>query len=224
MVDSTVSFVQALTLTHIITLIQGHPDNVAPVIYGGIQIGIHNGTRWETERVPCPAGLQLVMFIPDFIGKTSDARGVLKNTVTREEAAFNVSRVAWLVHALCMGNVDNLKYGVQDKLHQPQRGGKLYKYLYPMIEAAQNAGAACAYLSGAGPTVMAFTAGASGDIFAQREKERSDLTVAKAMRTAAAEYGISGKLVISNMANEGAHVVAVDPPFSNELISYKHNI
>jgi homoserine kinase len=111
----------------------------APVIYGGIQIGIHNGTRWVTERVPCPPGLQLVMFIPNFIGKTSDARRVLEDTISREDCAFNISRVAFLIHALCLGNLDNLKWGVQDRLHQPQRGGKLYKYLYPMIEAAENA-------------------------------------------------------------------------------------
>ena len=126
--------------------IEGHPDNVAPVIYGGIQIGIHNGTRWVTERVPSPAGLQLVMFIPDMLGKTSDARGVLSPMVSREDAAYNISRTAFLVLALCTGNLDNLKWGVQDRMHQPQRGGKLYKYLFPMVEAAENAGASCAYL------------------------------------------------------------------------------
>ncbi|EEC47654.1 predicted protein [Phaeodactylum tricornutum CCAP 1055/1] len=204
--------------------IEGHPDNVAPVIYGGIQVGIHNGTRWVTERVPCPAGLQLVMFIPDFIGKTSDARSVLQPTISREDAAYNISRVAFLVHALCVGNLDNLKWGVEDRLHQPQRGGKLYKYLYPMIEAAENAGAACAYLSGAGPTVMAITAGASGDIFAQREKERSDLAVAKAMRQAAKEFGVQGQVVVTNVSNEGARVVKVVPPFSTGGITYRDNI
>lgn len=204
--------------------IEGHPDNVAPAIYGGIQIGVHNGTRWETERVPNPPGTQLVMFIPDFIGKTSDARAVLGPTLSRQEAAFNVSRVAWLVHALCVGNLDNLKLGVQDKLHQPQRGGKLYKYLFPMIEAAQNAGAACAYLSGAGPTVMALTSGASGDIFAQREQERADTQVARAMLRVAAEHGVKGQIVVTGIATEGARVIKVDPPFSSEIISFRDNI
>ena len=111
------------------------------VIYGGFQIGIHNGTRWVTERVPCPPGTQLVMFIPDFIGKTSAARGVLKDTISRNDAAFNIGRVAFLVHALAMGNLDNLKWGVQDRMHQPQRADALYKHLYPMIKAAEEAGA-----------------------------------------------------------------------------------
>lgn len=69
------------------------------------------------------------MFIPDFVGKTSDARGVLAETVTRSEAAFNISRIAFLVLALSVGNLDNLKWGVEDKLHQPARGTKLCKCL-----------------------------------------------------------------------------------------------
>lgn len=212
------------SLLQIAAGIEGHPDNVAPVIYGGIQLGIHNGTRWVTERVPCPSGLQMVMFIPDFVGKTSDARNVLKNTITREEAAFNIGRAAFLVHSLCTNNLDNLKWGVQDKMHQPQRGEKLYKYLFPMIKAAENAGACCAYLSGAGPTVMAVTSGASGDIFAQREKERTDVYVAKAMMKVAEECGINGRLLVTNVVTEGARVVKVNPPFSHGGITYRDNI
>jgi homoserine kinase len=197
---------------------------VAPCIYGGIQIGIHNGTRWETERVPCPAGLQLVVFIPDFEGKTSAARNVLEKSISRSDAAFNISRAAFLVHALCTGNLDNLKWGVQDKMHQPQRGKHLYQYLYPMIEAAERAGACCAYLSGAGPSVMAMTSGASGDIFTQREKERTDYGVANAMLEAAHALGVEGKVLVSNVVNEGARVVKVDPPFSSGAIKYRDNI
>lgn len=211
-------------LLQIAASIEGHPDNVAPAIYGGIQIGIHNGTRWVTERAPLPAGLQLVMFMPDFVGKTSEARGVLSDTVTRSEAAFNISRAAFLIHALCLGNLDNLKWGAQDKLHQPQRGEKLYKYLYPMIEAAENAGACCAYLSGAGPTVMALTSGASGDIFTQREKERTDSAVAIAMMRTAEALGVKGKLLVTNAASEGARVTHVEPPFSSDKIAYRDNI
>ena len=164
------------------------------------------------------------MFIPNFIGKTSDARGVLTDTISREDCAFNISRVAFLIHALCMGNLDNLKWGVQDRIHQPQRGNKLYKYLFPMIEAAEKAGASCAYLSGAGPTVMAITSGASGDIFAQREKERSDLAVARAMISAAEQFGISGKMLVTSASNEGARVVKVSPPFSTDNISFRDEI
>jgi len=211
-------------LLQIAAQIEGHPDNVAPVIYGGIQLGINNGTRWVTERIPNPPGLQLILFIPDFASKTTDARVVLEKSVSREVAAFNVSRIGFLVHALCQGNLDNLKWGVQDKLHQPQRGSSLYHYLYPMIEAAENAGACCAYLSGAGPTVMAFTSGASGDIFTQREKERVDSHVANAMLQVAHEYNIEGKLVVTQPSHEGAKVTKSDPPFSSDVIHYRDDV
>lgn len=197
---------------------------MAPAIYGGIQIGIHNGTRWVTERAPIPPGVQLVLFIPDFEGKTSDARRVLKDHISREDAAFNIGRVAFLINSLCTGNIDNLKWGVQDKMHQPQRADNLYTYLFPMIEAAERAGAACAYLSGAGPTVMALTSGASGDIFTQREKERTDSAVAKAMMETAELFGIKGKLLVTTPVNEGARVIKVDPPFSSGGITYRDNI
>jgi len=204
--------------------IEGHPDNVAPVIYGGIQIGVHDGKRWVSERAPHPSGMQAVLFIPNFVGKTSTARNVLGPTVTREEAAFNIGRAAFLVHALCTGNLDNLKVGAEDKMHQPQRGQKLYPYLFPMIRAAEEAGASCAYLSGAGPTVMALTSGASGDIFTQREMERTDSAVAEAMLKVADEYGIKGQLLVTKPVHEGACIVKVDPPFSSDTITYAGNV
>jgi len=201
-------------LLQIAATIEGHPDNVAPAIYGGIQLGIHNGSRWITERIPTPPGMQLVMFVPDFIGKTSTARAALGPTVTRKEASFNVGRVAYLVNALCQGNLDCLKEGVEDALHQPQRGDAIYPYLYPMITAATAAGANACYLSGAGPTVMALTSGASGDIFTQRVQERNDVAVANAMRRAAQEKGIEGKVFVTSIASEGAKVVKVEPSFT----------
>ena len=215
--------------------IEGHPDNVAPALYGGIQLGIHTGTRWMTERVNMPPGLQCVCFIPNTIGKTSTARGVLSDTITRKEAVFNIGRVAWLINALASNNIDQLRYGVEDALHQPQRGAAVYPHLYPIIEAAVEAGANAAYLSGAGnthtsppslplyptpmltlpiltsiysshltlayltlpwgtgPTVMAITSGASGDIFTQRAKERVDKKVAEAMLAAAEKCGTVGQ-------------------------------
>ena len=212
------------SLLQIAASIEGHPDNVAPVIYGGFQIGIHNGTRWITERVPTPPGLQLVMFIPDFIGKTSAARGLLKDTVLRADASFNIGRVAFLVHALSVGNLDNLKWGVQDKMHQPQRAAAIYPHLYPMIKAAEEAGACCAYLSGAGPTVMAMTSGASGDIFTQREKERTDYTVARAIMDVAREFNVKGRIVVTQASQDGARVVKVDPPFSTADITFRDNV
>lgn len=204
--------------------IEGHPDNVAPCLYGGIQLGINSGDRWMSERVNIPPGLQCVCFIPEVIGKTSTARGVLKETISRTEAVFNIGRVAWLINALATNNVDQLRYGVQDALHQPHRGEHLYPYLRSIIEAALEAGAVACYLSGAGPTVMAFTTGAAGDIFTQRSKERVDRCVAEAMLAAAAVNNAKGKVFITAPAQEGAVVVSAEPHFSDNLVRYRGNV
>lgn len=204
--------------------IEGHPDNVAPALYGGIQLGIHTGERWMTERVNLPPGLQCVCFIPDVIGKTSTARGVLTDTITRKEAVFNIGRVAWLINALASNNIDQLRYGVEDALHQPQRGAAVYPHLYPIIKAAEEAGASAAYLSGAGPTVMAITSGASGDIFTQRAKERVDSKVAEAMLAASAKCGTVGQVFITAPSEQGAYVVSAEPPFSHGLVRYRGDV
>lgn len=204
--------------------IEGHPDNVAPAIYGGIQLGIHTGQRWQTERVNLPPGLQCVCFIPDVIGKTSTARGVLGDTLTRKEAVFNIGRVAWLINALATNNIDNLQFGVQDALHQPQRGAAVYPHLQPLIDAAVGAGASAAYLSGAGPTVMALTSGASGDIFTQRHKERVDRKVAEAMLAVTDKFKIKGEVFITAPVEHGAIVVSAEPHFSRGLVRYRGGV
>lgn len=204
--------------------IEGHPDNVAPALYGGIQLGIHTGMRWMTERVNLPPGLQCVCFIPETIGKTSTARGVLKPTVSREDAVFNVGRVAWLINALSTNNIDQLRYGVEDALHQPQRGAAVYPHLEPIIAAATLAGASAAYLSGAGPSVMALTSGASGDIFTQRNKERVDRAVAEAMLAAAQLHNVRGEVFITAPAEKGAYVVSAEPAFSQGLVRYRGGV
>jgi homoserine kinase len=204
--------------------IEGHPDNVAPALYGGIQLGIHTGSRWMTERVNIPPGLQCVCFIPEAIGKTSTARGVLSDTITRKEAVFNIGRVAWLINALATNNIDQLRYGVQDALHQPQRAGAVYPHLNPLIEAAVATGASAAYLSGAGPTVMAITSGASGDIFTQRANERVDMQVAEAMLAAAAKCDTKGQVFITAPVQSGAYVVSAEPNFSKGLVRFKDNV
>ncbi len=204
--------------------IEGHPDNVAPALYGGIQIGIHAQQRWVTERVNVPPGLQLVSFIPDTIGKTSTARNVLSDNISRSEAVFNIGRTAFLINALASNNIDNLRWGVEDMLHQPQRGAAVYPHMSPCIEAALEAGASAAYLSGAGPTIMAITSGASGDIFTQRAKERVDTKVAQAMLAAAEKCKVNGNVYISGPVEGGAVVVSADPPFTQGLVRYKEGL
>jgi homoserine kinase len=149
---------------------------------------------------------------------------VLSDTITRTEAVFNIGRVAWLINALATNNIDQLKYGVEDALHQPQRAAAVYPHLMPIIQAAVVAGASAAYLSGAGPTVMAITSGASGDIFTQRTKERVDKKVAEAMIAAASACGAIGQVYITSPVEHGAYVYSAEPAFSHGLVRYRGDV
>jgi len=202
--------------------IEGHPDNVAPALYGGIQVGIHTGARWTTERVNLPPGLQCICFSPEFIGKTSVARAALPDMISRKEAVYNIGRVAWLINALSSNNLENLRWGVEDALHQPHRAAKVYPYLNSVMEAALEAGACAVFLSGAGPTVMALTSGASGDIFTQRAQERVDKRVAEAMIAAAEKKEVKGNVQITAPVIHGAYVVHAEPAFSSARVHYSH--
>ncbi|TMW56216.1 hypothetical protein Poli38472_008864 [Pythium oligandrum] len=199
--------------------IEGHPDNVAPAIYGGLQLGIFADERWYSSRVQIPDGLQCVVFIPDTTGPTSVARAILPPKVDRKDAVFNIGRAAIFVNAFRSGNLDELRYATQDMLHQPQRGEAQYPHLYPLIKAALAAGAHGCFLSGAGPTVLAITSGRSGDIFTQKLAERQENKVADAMRQTAASIGVSGSLFITNPEHRGAYIARAFPRFSDRNVA-----
>lgn len=199
--------------------IEGHPDNVAPAIYGGLQLGIFADNRWYSSRVQIPDGLQCVVFIPDTTGPTSVARAILPAKVDRKDAVFNIGRAAIFVNAFRSGNLDELRYATQDRLHQPQRGAEQYPHLEPLIKAALDAGAHGCFLSGAGPTVLAITSGRSGDIFTQQLAERQENQVADAMRATAAAIGVTGSLFITNPEHRGAYIARATPPFSDRNVA-----
>jgi len=195
--------------------LEGHPDNVAPAIYGGIQIGCRSSERWYSSRVRCPDGLQFILFIPDFVMETKQARAVLPQTYTKEECIYNISRAALLVNGLNHNDWLDMGIGTEDALHQPYRE-PFFKHMLPVINAAKRTGAIGAYLSGAGPTILALTGGGSGDIFLQADHETNEVNIADAMSMAAHKAGVSGRMFITQPAHIGAHVVNAVPPMSEQ--------
>jgi len=210
-------------LLQIATQIEGHPDNVAPCIYGGFQLGIHNGQRWWTDRVIMPHGLMCVVFCPDHATETSAARDLLKDQVNLKDAIFNCSRVGLLVAAFATNNLEWLRLATEDALHQPQRS-PMHTHLMPLIKAALAAGAHGACLSGAGPAVIAFTGGRSGDVIAQNESERKELEVAEAFLAAADSVDCPGRVLITKPVEHGGYIVtetvSSDPATRRSRINY----
>ena len=177
--------------------IDGHPDNVAPALMGGLCIGIHtesdSGSKWVTDQVALPDDLKAVLFVPDVEGPTSEARALLANEVSRADAIFNIGRAAMLVNAFSTGRLELLRHATEDMLHQPARRA-VYPAMKRLIESALIGGAHGAFLSGAGPSVVAFTSG-------------REMTVIYEMAEAARLHNLPGKTMVVSPAATGAYLV-----------------
>jgi len=136
------------------TEMEGHPDNVAPALLGGLVVCTRGagGVRWMRLA---PPPLKVVLAVPDYHVSTLEARRRLPARVPFPDAVFNVTRTALLVAALTGGRPDLLDEATQDRLHQPYRE-HLVPGLSDVFSAARRAGAYGVALSGSGPAVLAF--------------------------------------------------------------------
>ncbi len=180
------------------TELEGHPDNVAPAIFGGLTVSAHAGAQVESLCYPFPAELQLVVCIPRFQLSTKLARQVLPATVAHADAVFNLSRAALLLAALHQRRFDLLGLCTADRLHQPHRLGLIPGGEAALL-AAQQAGAAAATISGAGPTMLAIIPPAA-----------SSAAVGEAMVAAFAEAGVEARQLGLKIDQRGARVAAID--------------
>ncbi len=149
---------QPLTTAQLLSLateLEGHADNVAAALLGGIVVAVVSGEGIAWVRFLPPVPLHLALLIPDFPLETKEARAVLPKAVPFSDAVFNVGRAALLAAALATGQVSPLATAMQDRLHQPYRE-QLVPWLSSVFEAALKAGALGVHLSGAGPTVAAW--------------------------------------------------------------------
>ncbi len=144
-------------LLQMATEIEGHPDNVAPAIFGGFTISIVRNNKPECFCLMPKLKMKLVVAVPDFFLPTKAARAVLPKEVPMQDAVYNIGRAAMLTAALCKGNKSFLRSVFDDALHQPYRA-KLIPGMYDVFKAAREAGALGASMSGAGPCLIAFTA------------------------------------------------------------------
>lgn len=140
--------------------IEGHPDNLAPAIYGGLTASLMEDGKPRTVKLPLSPTLRWVAAIPDFELSTHLARAVLPKEVAFVDAVYNASHVAVLVGALGRGDRELIAMALRDRLHQPYRE-KLIPEYNKVKTAAEQCGAIAFCISGAGPTLMALTDEAS---------------------------------------------------------------
>ncbi len=134
--------------------LEGHPDNVAAALLGGLTISCQLPDRSAfAVKLYWPEAVQFVVVTPRLALSTSASRNVLPERVSREDAVFNLQRVALFLQAIQSGNFGLLQEALQDRLHQPFR-----QKLVPGLERAlglQHPDLLGICLSGAGPSVVA---------------------------------------------------------------------
>jgi homoserine kinase len=144
------------------TEIEGHPDNVAASVKGGIVIC--DGA--DVHRIDVPEGLEAVMVVPDRAVRTALARAALPSDVPLADAVSNVASVAKLILGLSRGDWELVAAGLGDRLHQPYRA-HLYPRSAEVVQLAPAIGALGATISGAGPTVLVWTTTADAERIAE---------------------------------------------------------
>ncbi|HKJ28100.1 MAG TPA: homoserine kinase [Anaerolineales bacterium] len=177
---------------------EGHPDNVAPAMLGGLVASIVHEDRVFSMRLPARANhgaIYATIALPDFEFPTHHARSILPTTVDRQDAIFNISRAILVTEALRTGNPELLGIAMKDSLHQPYRL-PLIPGAVDALEAAKLSGADAVALSGAGPGMIAFSS-------------RIIPEIGIAMQAAFEAAGLSARIFELATSYEGAEVTIV---------------
>ena len=174
---------------------EGHPDNVAPAMLGGLVASIIHDSHVVSLRLTLTGQhrpIHITVVLPDFDFPTEQARAILPKQVERKDAIYNISRAVIVTEAFRLGDLDLLGEAMTDKLHQP--------YRIPLIPGAQvamdamkRAGASAVALSGAGPSLIAFSS----------KRERA---IGEAGKRAFAESGLDSRVFKLKISRKGAQV------------------
>jgi len=177
---------------------EGHPDNVAPAMLGGLVASIVYEERVISLKLPARANrspIHVTVVLPDFDFPTKQARAILPKQVDRKDAIYNISRAVLVTEALRTGDLDLLGKAMSDALHQPYRI-PLIPGAQAAMEAAHRAGTAAVALSGAGPSLIAFSS--------KQEPE-----VGLAMKRAFEQAGLAARIFELGTSYEGAEVTII---------------
>jgi homoserine kinase len=173
--------------------IEGHPDNAAAAVLGGLVVAVHAEGRVVARRLPLPRPPRVVLAIPSIEIPTSRARSRLPADLPFADAAFSVGRASLLVAALATGDHTLLAVAMEDRIHTPYRA-PLVPGLHEALAAARDAGAWGAALSGSGPAVVALV---------EPDQPAREAAVASALAAAFARSGLQCAVRGVDVAAEG---------------------
>jgi len=174
---------------------EGHPDNVAPAMLGGLVASIIHESHVISLRLTLTGQqtpIHITVVIPDFDFPTKQARALLPKQIDRRDAIYNISRAVIVTEAFRLGDLDMLEEAMTDKLHQPYRI-PLIPGAQAAMEAMKQAGASAVALSGAGPSLIAFS-------------NKRETAIGKAGQQAFAEAGLGSRIFKLKINRKGAQV------------------
>ena len=173
--------------------IEGHPDNVAPAILGGIVSGVVKKEEdFKYIKIKPPKNLKAIVSIPDFYLSTEIARNILPKEITRKDAIFNISRAALLTSALFSNRLDLLEIATEDKIHQDYRA-KFIPNLNQLFKETNKAGAYSVTISGAGSSILALA----------KDDKNIIEKVSKAMHSSFKKKNINSVIKVLNIPTKG---------------------
>ena len=174
---------------------EGHPDNVAPAMLGGLVASIIHESHVLSLRLSLTGQhtpIHITVVSPDFDFPTKQARALLPRQIDRKDAIYNISRAVIVTEAFRLGDLDMLQEAMTDKLHQPYRI-PLIPGAQAAMEAMQQAGASAVALSGAGPSLIAFS-------------PKRETAIGKAGQQAFAAAGLQSRVFKLKINRKGAQV------------------
>lgn len=173
--------------------IEGHPDNVAPAILGGIISGVvKKNEDFKYIKIKPPKNLKAIVSIPDFYLSTEIARNILPKEIKREDAIFNISRAAMLTSALFSNRLDLLEVATEDKIHQDYRA-KFIPNLQKLFKETKKAGAYSSTISGAGSSILALA----------KDDKNIINKVSEAMRLSFEKKNVRSVIKVLNIPSKG---------------------
>ena len=138
--------------------LEGHPDNVAPALLGGLVSSFVDGDVTTSTRMDVADNLRFVAVAPPYEVRTAEARRVLPTEVSRDTAVWQMGRCVAVVRALETGDAELLADACHDRLHEPYRARLIPDY--DVLRAAALGAGACAFMiSGSGSTMIAVADG-----------------------------------------------------------------
>ncbi len=158
---------------------EGHADNIVPCITGGLAVAMVYEGEVYYQQVKPGLELQVVVAVPEFILATEESRSVLPANIALPAVISNLQRACFLLASLQNGDFSHMDKAMQDMVYQPLRK-KFIPGLNQVLKSALAAGALGAALSGAGPSVMAFTTPGQESGVGQAMEEAFDKSGVKA--------------------------------------------